>query len=66
MEDEDNGFEIGDEGLTSERTAEGVIELSIEEAVGTEYSRGVLGVTAVALDIRRTNSGRMCFPSDCV
>ena len=64
--EDDSGFGIGDEGLTSERTPEGVIELSTEEAVGMEYSRGVLGVRAVALDIRRTNKGRMCFPSDCV
>lgn len=56
----------GVEGLTSDRTLEGDIGLSSVEGVGVEGCREDLGVTAVALDIRRTSRGRICFPSEVV
>ena len=56
------GFEVGLEGLTSDRTADGDIGLSILKSLNLTD----LGVRAVALDIKSTMSGRTCFPSDCV
>ena len=57
---------VDNEGLTSERMFEGEMGLSIVEAVGIEESRGDLGAIDVARDMRRTNKGRICFPSDWV
>ena len=62
---EDKGFRE-EEGLTSARTAGGVMGLSIAAADWKLGSRVAFGVRLVALDIRRTRSGRMCLPSDCV
>jgi hypothetical protein len=56
----------GEEGLTSARIARGERELSMAEAWRGGVGRGALGQRAVALDMRRTMSGRTCFPSACV
>lgn len=56
----------GEDGLASESTVGGDIELSIVEDVGSEDCRSDLGIGAVALDIRSTRRGRMCLPSEWV
>lgn len=65
VEDE-KGLVVRAEGFASERTSDGDIGSSISVAVGKELGCDVFGISAVALDIRRTNKGRICFPSELV
>ena len=66
IEDAERGLVGCNEGLTSERILEGDMGLSIVAAAGIEESRGDLGAIDVALDMRRTSKGLICFPSDWV
>lgn len=62
----EGGLPAEDEGLSSERIVEGDIESSIVAAEAWKDVLGDFGDRAVARDIKRTMSGRICFPSDCV
>ncbi len=65
-EEVESGLAAGIERLTSDKTLEGDIGLSIVEDDGDEGFRETLGVKAVALDMSRTSRGRICFPSEFV
>ena len=62
----ESGVLAAEEGLTSERIAEGDIQSFIVVAEDWKVVLGIFGDWDVARDIKRTMSGRMCFPSDWV
>ena len=53
-------------GLTSANTADGDNELLIDGAIPAPKRLDAFGASEVALDIRSTSRGRMCFPSEFV
>ena len=66
FEDGANGLAIGEEGLVSERMVDGVIGLSMIEAIGMPDRLGDLGVKDIARDMSSTSKGLTCFPSPLV
>lgn len=62
---ENDGF-AEESGLTSANTAEGDNELSMDGGIPASERLVAFGASEVALDIRSTSRGRMCFPSELV
>lgn len=63
--DERGVLVVGDEGLKSRRIFKGEIDsFKVWADVGGDDCRGCFEVCDVALDIKSTTNGLICFPSD--